>query len=40
MYKKYKVIDSTNHLVKCFSSYREAFSFLIMNQRYDWKIIN
>lgn len=35
----YKVIDSYNNVLKKFNTYKQAYTFLIMNQRYDWQII-
>ena len=34
------VIDSTNHIVRCFKTYQEAECFIIVNNRLDWKIIH
>lgn len=36
--KKYAVYDSLGNILKSFNSYQAAFTFKIMNQRYDWKI--
>lgn len=35
---KYVIIDSTNHIVRSFKTYREADCFRIANNRRDWKI--
>lgn len=34
------VIDSTNHIVRCFKTYQEAECFIIANNRFDWKIVS
>lgn len=34
------VIDSTNHIVRCFKTYQEAECFIIVNNRLDWKIVS
>ena len=36
---EYVVIDSTNHIVRCFKTYQEAECFIIVNNRLDWKIM-
>jgi len=37
----FRVLDSTGHQVgRRFSTYKDAFTFLIMSQRYDWKIVS
>ena len=38
--KKFAVIDSTNHLVRCFDSYQTADNFRLMNNRFDWIIVS
>lgn len=38
--KKFAVIDSTNHLVRCFDSYQAADNFRSMNNRFDWIIVS
>lgn len=38
--KKFAVIDSTNHLVRCFDSYQAADNFRLMNNRFDWIIVS
>lgn len=35
----YKVFDSEGSYIKSFPTYKAAYTFLIMSQRYDWKII-
>ena len=35
---KYGVFDSTGTLLKCFNTWKQAFTFKIINCRYDWKI--
>ena len=37
--QKFAVIDSTNHLIKCFDSYQAADAFKSMNNRFDWLIV-
>lgn len=34
----YKLFDSTGEYIKSFPTYREAFTYKIIMQRYDWKI--
>lgn len=37
---KYNVYDTCGKLVKAnFPTWKAAFTFLIMNQRYDWTIV-
>lgn len=36
----YKVFDTQGFYIKSFSTYKAAYAFLIMSQRYDWKIIS
>ena len=37
--EKYVVKDSLGNFLRGFDTYKEAFSFLIACQRYDWTII-
>lgn len=37
--QKFAVIDSTNHLIKCFDSYQAADTFRSMNNRFDWLVV-
>jgi hypothetical protein len=36
---KYGVIDNTNHFVKSFDSWRDAFTYIGIANRLDWKIV-
>lgn len=36
---KYAVIDNTNHHVRVFDSWGEAFSYQALHNRPDWKIV-
>lgn len=36
--KRYIVEDSLGNPIKSFTTYKQAFTFKIMSQRYDWKI--
>lgn len=35
---KYVVTDSLGNFLREFDTYKQAFSFLVANQRYDWTI--
>lgn len=37
--EKYVVKDSLGNYLREFDTYKKAFTFLIVNQRYDWQII-
>lgn len=37
---KYKVIDNSGNIVRCFFSYKEASNYKSMNNRPDWAIRN
>jgi hypothetical protein len=34
----YKVIDATGHTLRTFMTYRQAYTWLIVMNRYDWEI--
>lgn len=34
----YGVYDSVGKLLRCFKTYKQAFTFKIVMQRYDWTI--
>ena len=36
--KRYIVKDTCNNVIRRYSNYRSAFNYLIMCNRYDWKI--
>lgn len=38
--KKYAVLDSTKHLLKCFDSYQAADSYRALNNRLDWLVVS
>lgn len=38
--KKYAVIDSTKHLLKCFDSYQAADSYRASYNRLDWLVVS
>lgn len=37
---KYVVIDTTNHVVRYFKTFKEADYFRIVNSRFDWIIVS
>lgn len=38
MKKPYGVFDSENQIIKCFETYKQAFTFKITSNRHDWTI--
>lgn len=34
----YKVLDNTGHILRIFSSYKEAYTYKLIMGRLDWKI--
>lgn len=37
---KYLIEDSLGNIIKSFNTYKQAYTFIIMSQRYDWKLIH